>query len=512
MTIGNSGEKSDVTYSSKLMEQDKARLRLYMQSSDTRSKQSSEMPRTAREELVMAIGIRGFAAIIAVAALMVIGVACGDGAEPTSPGDKVPTPAPPTAGEITPTESNPPTTEIAQALEAAEGSEVTVSGFLVADRDGVARLCSGLLESGPPQCGDDRIDLLGFDASSVPNSETPRRPSEIGTSRWTNSQITVTGIKGIGGLANVRLSTEAPSPIVSHGGPVDDYVSLVDNLRAAGAAIDPAGNVSQPFFAPQGQVLTVNGEDVQAFEFASAEEAATVADTVSADGSSIGTSMVGWVAPPHFYKAGKLIAIYVGGDSDVIHALQKAMGPQFAGGESLPPAPGAQPVPPVTSTMLAPRPESIEVLVRMSHIIVLGTISAVLDEKLIGAYGEDGNPYVPAEESGSPYTDYEVRVESVLKNDGDVEDGGTLVLRMPRHLSQQSDVVTLAEFQLPQPGSHYLLALGRNPDGTYGSGNEGLIYVDGETVAYADGVAFSTERTGEEFVEAIRQEATRNDA
>ncbi len=43
------------------------------------------------------------------------------------------------------------------------------------------------------------------------------------------------------------------APIVSHGGPVEDYVSLVDNLRAAGATVDPAGTVSQPFFAPQGQ-------------------------------------------------------------------------------------------------------------------------------------------------------------------------------------------------------------------------------------------------------------------
>ena len=77
---------------------------------------------------------------------------------------------------------------------------------------------------------------------------------------------------------------------------------------------------------------------------------------------------------------------------------------------------------------------------------------------------------------------------------------------MPGHLSQQNDVVTLAPVQLPQLGSHYLLALGRNPDGTYGSGNEGLIYVDGESVAYADGVAFPTELTGEEFVEAVRRE------
>ena len=104
---------------------------------------------------------------------------------------------------------------IGQALEAAEGSEVTLSGFLLADRDGITRLCSGLLESFPPQCGGDRIDLVGFDASSVPDSKTPPTGSEIGTARWTDSQITVTGIKvstsGSSVLAEVRLSTEGPT-------------------------------------------------------------------------------------------------------------------------------------------------------------------------------------------------------------------------------------------------------------------------------------------------------------
>ncbi len=99
--------------------------------------------------------------------------------------------------------------EIRQALETARGSQVTVNGFLIADKDGYTRLCSGLLESYPPQCGGDRIDLLGFDASTVPNTQTPQTPSEIGTVRWTDSFITVTGINGIAGLAEVRLSTEA---------------------------------------------------------------------------------------------------------------------------------------------------------------------------------------------------------------------------------------------------------------------------------------------------------------
>ena len=160
----------------------------------------------------------------------------------------------------------------------------------------------------------------------------------------------------------------------------------------------------------------------------------------------------------------------------------------------------------VSSGMMVPRPESIEVLVRMSHIIVLGTIGSVLDEIRYGAYGEDGKPTSGGEEPGTPYTDYEVSVESVLKNDGDVEDGGTLVLRMFGHASEQKNVVTLAAVKLPQPGDHYMLVLGRNPDGTYGSGNEGLLNVDGETVAYSDGVPFSTKLAGEEFIEAVRQE------
>ncbi len=117
----------------------------------------------------------------------------------------------------------------------------------------------------------------------------------------------------------------------SDDGVVSDYASLVNALRAAGAAVNPAGAVLQPFFAPQGQVLSVGGEDVQVFEFASAEEADTVTQSISADGSSIGTSIVEWIAPPHFYKAGKLIVIYVGSDSGVISALQEAMGAQFAG-------------------------------------------------------------------------------------------------------------------------------------------------------------------------------------
>ena len=201
--------------------------------------------------------MKGLAAILGAAVLIAVVAACGNGAEPTSLSDEVPTPAPPTVGGTTPTDSNPPTT-----------------------------------------------------------------------------------------------------PIVSHDGPVKDYVSLVDNLRAAGATVDPAGTGSADFFAPQGQLLTVNGEDIKAFEFGSAEEADAAAEGVSAGGDSISridsetgmgvATSVLWNEPPHFYKAGKLIALYVGCDSDVINVLQETMGPQFAGGPGLGLSQCPERVPPTT--------------------------------------------------------------------------------------------------------------------------------------------------------------------
>ena len=100
--------------------------------------------------------------------------------------------------------------------------------------------------------------------------------------------------------------------------------------------------MSADYFAPQGQLLTVNGGSGETFEFASAEAADAAAEGVSASGDLIsrvdsetgeGFSIpILWAVPPHFYKAGKLIVLYVGCDGDVIDALQETMGPQFAGG------------------------------------------------------------------------------------------------------------------------------------------------------------------------------------
>jgi hypothetical protein len=108
--------------------------------------------------------------------------------------------------------------------------------------------------------------------------------------------------------------------------------SLAEVLRAAGATVEMAGEVSQPFFSVEGEVINVDGGDVQVFEYESEAAASEEAALVSPEGSTIGTSSVMWVATPHFHKEGRLIVLYVGDDDAVAAMLEEVLGPPFAGG------------------------------------------------------------------------------------------------------------------------------------------------------------------------------------
>jgi len=120
-------------------------------------------------------------------------------------------------------------------------------------------------------------------------------------------------------------------PTASQAGPVQEMTSLVDALRAAGATVELGEPVEQAFFSVGGDILKVNGMDVQVFEYNSVEAMEADAIQVSDDGGSIGTSMVTWLAPPHFFKTGRILVLYVGDDQGILKLLEGLLGPQFAG-------------------------------------------------------------------------------------------------------------------------------------------------------------------------------------
>ena len=125
-------------------------------------------------------------------------------------------------------------------------------------------------------------------------------------------------------------SNATPSPS-SQPNTVQDQASLISALQASGATVEIGDPITQDVFGPEGQTLKVNGADLQVFEYENAEAMEKDASQVAPDGGSIGTSMVDWIDTPHFYKAGRIIVLYVGSDQAVLDLLQKTIGPQFAG-------------------------------------------------------------------------------------------------------------------------------------------------------------------------------------
>lgn len=119
--------------------------------------------------------------------------------------------------------------------------------------------------------------------------------------------------------ASARLATE--------------YLDLVNRLRSAGANVKlTAERVRQPFFSVPARIVSINDESVQVFKFANTSAAEGAAKRVASDGMTIGTSKPSWMAPPHFFKNGKLIVLYVGANESILKVLRASLGGQFAGG------------------------------------------------------------------------------------------------------------------------------------------------------------------------------------
>jgi hypothetical protein len=142
----------------------------------------------------------------------------------------------------------------------------------------------------------------------------------------------------IGCAGNSAVDATMTSPAASTETPVAEYPDVEDTesfltaLEVSGTTVERGESISQPFFSPEGSIIKLNGADVQVFEYENAEAMEKEASQVAPDGGSIGTSMVTWMDTPHFYKAGRLIVLYVGGDQTILSLLENRLGPQFAGG------------------------------------------------------------------------------------------------------------------------------------------------------------------------------------
>ena len=150
---------------------------------------------------------------------------------------------------------------------------------------------------------------------------------------------TVSAVSQAGNETAGPASGTTPSP----GGQVVDQVSLIDYLRGKGLTVELAGDVQQPFLRAPGTVLRVSGGDVeqpadiQSYNYDDTDLGTDGAQAAEEDASQLDangnprTTMITWVAPPHFFRKERIIALYIGDDPAVVQLLAEALGPQFAG-------------------------------------------------------------------------------------------------------------------------------------------------------------------------------------
>jgi len=122
---------------------------------------------------------------------------------------------------------------------------------------------------------------------------------------------------------------------------VTNYSSFLDYLRDSGASIRDEGETGRGlFYDAEFRIVEADGIFIQVYEFASAKDMEADASGVSRYGTQITkdwgngkatTVFVNWIGKPHFYKAGRIIVIYIGDNYSMISLLQNGFGKQFAG-------------------------------------------------------------------------------------------------------------------------------------------------------------------------------------
>ena len=99
---------------------------------------------------------------------------------------------------------------------------------------------------------------------------------------WGQPQSALAGIGP--GVSPAAGGTQA-----SQGSEIGGYAELLAALQAAGATVTPGGDVDQPFIPVKGHLITINGADVQVFEFQDEATCQQVSDTISQTEDSINT-------------------------------------------------------------------------------------------------------------------------------------------------------------------------------------------------------------------------------
>ena len=108
--------------------------------------------------------------------------------------------------------------------------------------------------------------------------------------------------------------------------------AFVNEWQSGGATVITGGEVPVSLFdGAAGQTYIVDDAELQVYQFEDEATAEEAAGTISADGGMINDVSVRWAGPPHFYRLGDTIVLYIGDDAATLERLGGSFGTPFAG-------------------------------------------------------------------------------------------------------------------------------------------------------------------------------------
>jgi len=171
-----------------------------------------------------------------------------------------------------------------------------------------------------------------------PSPLTPSASETTGPALATTATRLASPLPRTASTACPSRGTAAPAAPV-------EQSAFAAQLRGKGFTVERLAEASQRFLCIYGAQLRLSGSgltppaELQAYLYDDPALAAANAKRVQPDTSvrwteSDGSEMMAqfvWVAPPHFFQAGRVLVLYTGTDQTVLATLAELLGPQFAG-------------------------------------------------------------------------------------------------------------------------------------------------------------------------------------
>lgn len=107
---------------------------------------------------------------------------------------------------------------------------------------------------------------------------------------------------------------------------VQNFDQLVREAETYGLNASLVGPIQQPFFSQAGEIILINGQQVQVFQFPSANEQKQAVGQIPRKGTPVAGTPVVQTEPLRVWSGGKLIALYSGQNPQVISFLNAVFG------------------------------------------------------------------------------------------------------------------------------------------------------------------------------------------